>query len=477
MRETLLYTFKPILDFIPEVTDANGRIPLKDRILWTSFTLFIYLICCQIPLFGIYKTSDADPLYWMRVILASNKGTLMELGISPLLTSNMIIELISNAKLITYNPQIKQDKRLLEAFEKLLSIIVSLGTAFVYVFAGMYGQVQYIGVLKALLLVLQLTFASVIVIYLDEMIQKGYGIGSGTSLFIATNICENFFWKSFSPVTIATDNGVEFEGAVIALFHFLLTKENKVTALKLALYRGHLTNLYNIFTTVLIFLIVIYFQGFQIDLRLINKQYKGASSSFPIKLFYLSNTPIILQSALISNLHVISNILFKKFKQFSFIRILGVWKMSSASGREELIGGIAYYLVPPASLSDVVKNPFHFVVYLIIVTVTCGVFSKLWLELSGKSSVDVLRNFHENNMTVAGVSRELSIYKYLNKYIPIAAILGGVFISLLSVFSDLIGIIGSGTGVLLVVNIIYGFYETIKKESDGNGKQFSLIEF
>lgn len=153
MSETLLHTLRPILDLIPGVKKPKSEIRFKDKVLWTSITLFIYLICSQIPLYGVYKTSEADPLYWMRVILASNKGTLMELGISPLITSNMIIEMVANAKLITYDPSIPNDRRLLMALEKLLSIIVSFGTAFVYVFAGMYGKVEEIGTLKAFFIV------------------------------------------------------------------------------------------------------------------------------------------------------------------------------------------------------------------------------------------------------------------------------------------------------------------------------------
>jgi protein transport protein SEC61 subunit alpha len=477
MGETLLYTLKPILDLVPEVRDPTSRIALRDKLLWTAITLFIYLVCSQIPLYGIYRTVDADPLYWMRVILASNRGTLMELGISPLITSNMIVELVANARLIAYDPSVAQDKRLLGAAEKVLSIVVSFGTAFVYVFAGMYGSIEYIGTFKAFMLVIQLTMASVIVLYLDEMLQKGYGIGSGTSLFIATNICETIFWKAFSPVTIKTENGVEFEGAIIALFHFLLTKPNKITALYLAFYRQNLTNLHNIIATVFIFFVVIYFQGFQVNLKLINKQYRGANSTFPIKLFYLSNTPIILQTALVSNLHVLSNLLYKKFKQFSFIRLLGVWKASPSTGQDELVGGLAYYFLPPNSISDIFTNPTHFFVYLAFITVTCALFSKLWLELSGRSSKDVLKNFHDSNMTISGLNRDTAVIKYLNRNIPIAAILGGVFIALLTVFSDLIGTIGSGTGILLVVNIVYGFYESFRKESSPNESVFSTIEY
>jgi protein transport protein SEC61 subunit alpha len=75
-------------------------------------------------------------------------------------------------------------------------------------------------------------FAGIICILLDELLQvylyfqKGYGMGHGISLFIASNVCENIFWRSFSPITLRTDAGTEFEGSVISLFHSLFT--NKV---------------------------------------------------------------------------------------------------------------------------------------------------------------------------------------------------------------------------------------------------------
>ena len=49
--------------------------------------------------------------------------------------------------------------------------------------------------------------ASLIVLLLDELLQKGYGLGSGISLFIATNICETIVWKAFSPATVNTGKG------------------------------------------------------------------------------------------------------------------------------------------------------------------------------------------------------------------------------------------------------------------------------
>lgn len=98
------------------------------------------------------------------------------------------------------------------------------------------------------------------VLMLDELLQKGYGLGSGISLFIATNICELILWKSFSPVTIRTDQGTEFEGCIIALFHFMFTKPNKLYGLQQAFYRQNAPNLCNLIATVIVALVVIYFQ-------------------------------------------------------------------------------------------------------------------------------------------------------------------------------------------------------------------------
>jgi len=161
----------------------------------------------------------------------------MELGISPIITSGMIMQLLQGAKIIDVNMSSKEDRELFEGAQKLFGLIITFGEALAYLLSGMYGELSELGPVNAILILFQLFTAGVIVILLDELLQKGYGLGSGISLFIATNICENILWKSFSPITIRTDQGTEFEGAVIALFHFLLTKSNKVYGLQYAFYR------------------------------------------------------------------------------------------------------------------------------------------------------------------------------------------------------------------------------------------------
>merc|ERR1719284_1337822 len=145
-------------------------------------------------------------------------------------------------------------------------MVITVGQAIVYVLTGMYGDPSDIGAGVCLLIIIQLFVAGVIVLLLDELLQKGYGLGSGISLFIATNICESIIWKAFSPTTMNTGQGKEFEGAIVACFHFLASRSDKLMALREAFYRQSAPNLTNLFATMLVFFIVIYFQGFRVDL-------------------------------------------------------------------------------------------------------------------------------------------------------------------------------------------------------------------
>merc|ERR1719398_147509 len=177
-------------------------------------------------------SKSADPFYWMRVILASNRGTLMELGISPIVTAGLVMQLMAGSRMIEVNQSLKEDRALFGGAQKLFGILITIGEAVAYVLSGMYGDVKDLGAGNAILIIIQLFFAGMVVIILDELLQKGYGLGSGISLFIATNICENIVWKAFSPTTINTGRGTEFEGCFIATFHLLFTRADKFRAVK-----------------------------------------------------------------------------------------------------------------------------------------------------------------------------------------------------------------------------------------------------
>merc|ERR1712066_189274 len=162
-----------------------------------------------------------------------------ELGISPIITSGMVMQLLAGSRIIDVDQSLKEDRALFQGSQKLFGMLITMGEAVAYVMSGMYGDLKELGAGNAILIIMQLFVAGIIVIILDELLQKGYGLGSGISLFIATNICENIVWKAFSPSTMNTGRGTEFEGAVIAFFHLLVTRAEKIMALKEAFYRAH----------------------------------------------------------------------------------------------------------------------------------------------------------------------------------------------------------------------------------------------
>ena len=458
-----LHLIRPVMGLLPEVAQPDRKIPFREKLLWTIVTLFIFLVCCQIPLYGVSTSKSSDPFYWMRVILASNRGTLMELGISPIITSGLVMQLLAGSRIIEVNQSLKEDRALFNGAQKLFGILITVGEAIAYVGSGMYGDLNTLGAGNAILIILQLFAAGMVVLILDEMLSKGYGLGSGISLFIATNICESIIWKAFSPTTINTGRGTEFEGALIALIHLLITRTNKLKAIKEAFYRSNLPNLTNLVATVLIFLIVIFFQGWRVDLPIKYAKYRGQQGKYPIKLFYTSNMPIILQTALVSNLYFLSQLLYNRYSGMLLVRLLGVWKEQKDNpGNSIPVSGLAYYISPPLSIADVLKDPFHSVFYLIFILASCALFSKTWIEVSGSSPKDVAKQLRDQNMVLKG-HRNNSLIHELNRYIPAAAAFGGMCIGLLTVLADFMGAIGSGTGILLAVTIIYQYYEMFEK--------------
>jgi len=384
----------------------------------------------------------------------------------------MVMQLLAGSRIIDVDQSLKEDRMLFQGAQKLFGMLITLGEAVAYVMSGMYGDLRQLGAGNAILIIIQLFLAGIIVILLDELMQKGYGIGSGVSLFIATNLCESIIWKAFSPTTMnSPGKGTEFEGAIVATFHFLASKTDKVQAVKEAFYRQSAPNLTNLLATVLVFFIVIYFQGFRVELGVIQQNVRGQQGSYPIKLFYTSNIPIILQTALVSNLYFFSQLLYRRFKSNMLVNLLGQWQETDFGGQSIPVGGLAYYISPPSSLSNIWEDPIHAFAYVSFVLISCALFSKTWIEVSGSSSRDVAKQLRDQRMIFKG-HREQSLLHVLDMYIPTAAAFGGMCIGMLTIVADFLGAIGSGTGILLSVTIIYQYYELVYKEKEQGNMLF-----
>lgn len=129
---------------------------------------------------------------------------------------------------------------------------------------------------------------------------------------------------------------------------------------------------------------------------------------------------------------------------------------------------MSYYISPPGSSTDILIDPLRTITYIIFVLTTCALFSKTWPEVSGSSARDVARQLREQGMVMRG-HRDTSLEKELNRYIPTAAAFGGLCIGALTIVADFMGAIGSGTGILLAVTIIYQYFEIFVKEQQEFG--------
>merc|ERR1740117_33442 len=153
------------------------------------------------------------------------------------------------------------------------------------------------------------------------------------------------------------------------------------------------------------------------------------------------------------------------------VNMLGQWQEVEWSGQSIPVGGLVYYMSPPHSFSDIWEDPIHAIFYVAFVLISCALFSKMWIDVSGTSARDVAQQLRDQQMMMPGY-RDSDLPKVLNRYIPTAAAFGGACIGALTIVADFLGAIGSGTGILLAVTIIYQYFETVCKEQGTGNAMF-----
>src|SRR5918992_3427772 len=186
--------------YVPQVPKPKRKISLTEKFVWTGIALFAYLVMAQIPLYGVTDDPRFDFLAFARVIFAAQQGTLMELGIGPIVTAGLLMQLLKGSGLIKLDFKNTDDRSLFTSATKIVTIIVIVAEGALYG-ASVYGPLTAEEAPHAIYVVIaQLIGASVIVMLMDEMIQKGWGVGSGLSLFIMAGGAQAIIWSGFSVV-------------------------------------------------------------------------------------------------------------------------------------------------------------------------------------------------------------------------------------------------------------------------------------
>jgi preprotein translocase SecY subunit len=449
--------FRPISRIIPEVKAPVRKVSFNTRLLWTIIALIIYLIMAEIPLYGIPVSEGDDPLFAIRVIFASNRGTLLELGIGPIVTAGLIIQLLAGSDIISFDRTNQEDRALFTTASKVFSLIMVIVQATLYIISGAYGILT---LQQSLILFAQLIAAGIIIMLLDELIQKGWGIGSGISLFIIAGITQNIWWSSFSLIPVGDGKRL---GAIFAFFEAIISRQ----PIQTWFYRpGGYPDMIGFITTLAVFTFVIYVEGMRVELPISHSLYRGFRGRMPIKLLYVSNIPVILAYALFANIQMISRLIWSNWNQNNsnfLLNLVGTYNQTSQGTYP--IGGLVYYITSPGNLSSVIAAPIKAIVYAIIVVLICVVFSITWLEIGGLSADQMAEQLLGSGMQVPGFRRSRRpIERLLNRYIPTITIIGGIIIGLLAAISEFFGVFGSGMGALLCVSILYQYYQTMVQE-------------
>ncbi len=446
---------KKVSGYIPQVQKPKKKIGLTEKFIWSGIALFAYLVMGQIPLYGVTSDPQFDFLAFARVIFAAQQGTLLELGIGPIVTAGLLMQLLKGSDLIKLNFKNPDDRSLFTSATKIVTIIVIIAEGSLY---GMsvYGHLLASPTLIPIL-ILQLVGASLIVMYLDELVQKGWGLGSGISLFIMAGVAQGILWSLFAPVPA--------QDGPVGIIPFIVDSAIHGDLSQVLFRAGQLPSVFGLIITSVILLILVYVQGIHVDIPIVSTKYRGFTAVYPIKLLYTSNIPVILSSALLANAVFMGQMLWANYNPDNTNPFFNVIAQYDPGQPQSPTGGILYYVTSPRSLEAAIQDPVRAIVYVFFLTSIVTVFGRLWVELGGLSAQKAAKNLLDADVQVPGFRRaEGSVQNLLNKYIPAVTIAGGIIIGLLASVSDVLSVFGTGIGILLMVDILVNYYNLLIRE-------------
>jgi preprotein translocase subunit SecY len=458
----LLDRMEPLLAAMPSVRSPEGHVHFKNKLIWTAGILILYFVLTNIPLFGLDPNSQDIFLYW-RALLAGASGSLVQLGIGPIVTASIVLQLLKGADILHIDTSEARGQVMYMGLQKLLIFVMIIVEAAPNLVGGflrpdpVIAQAFFGGSLFAVsfIIFLQICIGGVLIFFMDEVVTK-WGIGSGVGLFIIAGISQALINGFINWTPVSDPYPVGFFPRLVAIG---LDGANYLQ------YFG--TDMLAFITTIAIFLIIVYVESTRIEIPLAHAQVRGARARFPVKLIYASVLPMILVRVLQANIQMIG----------LFLNNVGITIFGTFDGQTP-VSGLMYYLAPingPSDwmwwVTDLGHAPWEVLlrmgIDIVFMVVGGAIFALFWIKTAGLDSKDVARQIQNSGMSIPGYRRNPQVLeKYLDRYIPRVTVIGGVFIGLLSVVANLFGVIGavSGTGLLLTVSITYRLYEEIASQ-------------
>ena len=368
--------------YLPQVPKPKKKISLQTRLLWCGVCLLIYMVMGQTPLFGA-SAPEFDFLAFARVIFASQQGTLVELGIGPIVTAGLLMQLLRGSDILKFDFKKPEERGIFQTATKLVTYIVIIAESVVYaiaVYGGSVSEPYFLYVMIG-----QLMVASIMIMFLDELIQKGWGLGSGISLFIMAGVSQQILWSMFSPLPAG-------DGGMIGIIPYIAQSIGGGDISNILFRSNQLPSIFGLCLTAGILLILVFTQGMKIEIPIVSTKYRGFQAVYPIKLMYVSNIPVILASALTANAVFVFQMIWSNFNPRNnnfFVNFIAQFDPTSPSTP---IGGIIYYVTPPRGLDVAALDPMRAVGYVLFMIGIVVVFGRLWVELGGLSPKSAAQN-------------------------------------------------------------------------------------
>jgi len=495
-KKSRLFVLKPLIERWPAVAKPEGHVNFRSKMFWTILCLALYFILTNVMIYGVSgRVLDMFASY--RAIMAGASGSIMHLGIGPIVTASIILQLFVGAKIIKLDLTKKEDKAIYQGSQKVLVIVMILVEAIPQVYGYLSPSDSLAGMVGGrtaadLIIIMQLFLGAYLVFLMDELISK-WGIGSGISMFIAAGVSQSIFTGLFNwlpssatqPLSIQNPPAGTIPGTYYLASHMNLGEivDGGFQILFIG-HGGHQNALVPLMGTIAIFLIVTYTESSRIELPLAHAKVRGARGRYPIRLIYASNIPVILMSALLANINMFA-LLFYTHPNLQGLPLIGhQWwvgaydtsggsTMPYAGGAWYLsnLNGVNSWLMPIISGGSGGHAPWQFaaktVIYLSIMIFGSVLFARFWIETTDMGPTAVAKQIQNSGMVMPGFRRDPRVLgRVLERYIPVVTIIGGAAVGALAAFADAIGTVGnaSGTGVLLTVGIMIQMYEQIARE-------------
>lgn len=485
----LLDLVKFFLPILPEVEVPFEKINFDERVIFTIASGIIFLLA-QFPIYGLSPNAFLeieDPFYFNRSIFAMEKGTLLELGLLPVISAALLWQLAAGLKLVKVNFNLRSDRELFQTGQKLTSFALAIVYALGLVGSGYYnnavrgaeaaeavanGGYPPIGAL--FLILFQIVGTSFVITLMVEIFDKGYGFGSGFLCFIALQSATNFVHDVISFESHQVVGG-EFKvyGAIssilVGLKDFKLNLESFT--------RSNLPNISQILISLLSMLVVIGLQNLRIELPIRSTKMRGMANVFPIRLLYTGALPIIFAYTVLANVQIIgfaiSQVLTKFTSSAIIPNLIGQWTANAVTGNLELSSGLLYFVSPPSSLIGTITSPLRTIGYSAAVVFLSCWFANIWSNISGSAPKDISKQFTDQGITIAG-KRDISITKELARVIPVASVSGAFVLAATAIAGDLLGGLGKGVASVIGLAAAFGVLEefTIEFQQSGAGSQF-----